>query len=160
MPYKKDNSKLQSGALTLSDLTPPVLQVEHPVTEGISGVNLPATQVMIGMGIPLTRMPQIRTLYGQDPQGTEPWDFETTKKKKIECHVVAVRITSEDANTGTCVCVRACVRACVPGGGGMQACAHHLGGLKLRCMGLCMCLCACVRACPWTVAPPIEGLCA
>ena len=146
MPYKKDNSKLQSGALTLSDLTPPVLQVEHPVTEGISGVNLPATQVMIGMGIPLTRMPQIRTLYGQDPQGTEPWDFETTKKKKIECHVVAVRITSEDANTGTCVCVRACVRACVPGGGGHAGVCASPWGTQTQVHGLVHVF-MCMRAC-------------
>lgn len=45
---------------------PPALrQVEHPVTEGITGVNIPATQLLIGMGIPLWRIPTIRALYNK-----------------------------------------------------------------------------------------------
>lgn len=32
-------------------------QVEHPVTEWIAGVNLPALQLCVGMGIPLYKMP-------------------------------------------------------------------------------------------------------
>jgi acetyl-CoA carboxylase/biotin carboxylase 1 len=36
----------------------PRLQVEHPVTEGITGVNMPATQLQVAMGIPLNRIPQ------------------------------------------------------------------------------------------------------
>ena len=47
------------------------LQVEHPVTEWISGVNIPACQVMIGMGIRLERMPDIRRLFGKDPSGSD-----------------------------------------------------------------------------------------
>merc|ERR1719183_3072284 len=38
----------------------PRLQVEHPVTEGITGVNMPATQLQVAMGIPLHRMPDVR----------------------------------------------------------------------------------------------------
>ena len=38
----------------------PRLQVEHPVTEGISLVNLPATQLQVAMGIPLNNIPEIR----------------------------------------------------------------------------------------------------
>lgn len=41
----------------------PRLQVEHPVTEWLSGVNIPACQVMIGMGIPLHAMPEITALF-------------------------------------------------------------------------------------------------
>ena len=41
----------------------PRLQVEHPVTEWLANVNLPACQVMVGMGLPLTAMPDIRALY-------------------------------------------------------------------------------------------------
>jgi hypothetical protein len=40
-------------------------QVEHPVTEGITGVNIPAAQLLIGMGLPLTAIPDVRALYGQ-----------------------------------------------------------------------------------------------
>ena len=35
----------------------PRLQVEHPVTEGITGTNLPALQLMVCMGCDLTRLP-------------------------------------------------------------------------------------------------------
>lgn len=75
-------------------------QVEHPVTEGITGVNLPASQLMVGCGIPLWRMPAIRALYGQDPKGREPFDLEATSQRPPDGHVVAVRITSENANNG------------------------------------------------------------
>lgn len=55
-----------------------VSQVEHPVTEMISGVNLPAAQLMVGMGVPLYRIPDIRRLFGQDPSSAAAFDFETT----------------------------------------------------------------------------------
>lgn len=42
----------------------PRLQVEHPCTEMISGVNLPAAQLQVAMGIPLHRISDIRVLYG------------------------------------------------------------------------------------------------
>jgi biotin carboxylase/acetyl-CoA carboxylase carboxyltransferase component/biotin carboxyl carrier protein len=42
----------------------PRLQVEHPVTEWISGVNLPALQLHIAMGIPLKNVPCIRRFFG------------------------------------------------------------------------------------------------
>ena len=37
----------------------PRLQVEHPVTEGITGVSLPGTQIQIAMGIPLYNVPEV-----------------------------------------------------------------------------------------------------
>jgi biotin carboxylase len=33
------------------------IQVEHPVTDWIAEVNLPAAQVAVGMGIPLWQIP-------------------------------------------------------------------------------------------------------
>ena len=44
--------------------------MEHPVTEWISGVNIPSCQLMIGMGIRLDRMADIRRLFGKDPEGS------------------------------------------------------------------------------------------
>lgn len=38
----------------------PRLQVEHPCTEMISNINLPAAQLMVAMGIPLHKMKAIR----------------------------------------------------------------------------------------------------
>jgi len=37
--------------------------VEHPVTEWIAEVNLPAAQVAVGMGIPLWQIPGMILLY-------------------------------------------------------------------------------------------------
>jgi len=46
------------------------------VTEWISGVNIPSCQLMIGMGAPLHRLPDIRRLFGKDPWGTSTIDFD------------------------------------------------------------------------------------
>ncbi|KAL3954569.1 hypothetical protein ACCO45_010132 [Purpureocillium lilacinum] len=54
----------------------PRLQVEHPTTEMVSGVNLPAAQLQIAMGVPLHRIRDIRVLYGVDPKTTSEIDFE------------------------------------------------------------------------------------
>ncbi|OAV86193.1 hypothetical protein PTTG_30036 [Puccinia triticina 1-1 BBBD Race 1] len=45
----------------------PRLQVEHPTTEMVSAINLPAAQLEIAMGIPLHQIRDIRTLYGTNP---------------------------------------------------------------------------------------------
>jgi acetyl-CoA carboxylase / biotin carboxylase 1 len=39
------------------------LQVEDPVTEGITGVDLPATRLQVATGIPLYNIPEIRRLF-------------------------------------------------------------------------------------------------
>jgi len=78
----------------------PRLQVEHPVTEWISGVNIPSCQVMIGMGIPLWRIPDIRRLYKKAPKDDSFFDLANEEKGDPSGHVVAVRITSEDAGDG------------------------------------------------------------
>jgi len=78
----------------------PRLQVEHPVTEGITGVNLPATQLQIAMGIPLQNIPDIRRFYGLDPQDILPIDFMAADYPPIENHVMASRITAENPDEG------------------------------------------------------------
>ncbi|GAA5834604.1 hypothetical protein JCM3766R1_003613 [Sporobolomyces carnicolor] len=86
----------------------PRLQVEHPTTEMVSGVNLPAAQLQIAMGIPLHRIRDIRTLYGKAPHGRSLIDFDfenpesaaTQRKPSPKGHVVAVRITAENPDAG------------------------------------------------------------
>ncbi|TMW67475.1 hypothetical protein Poli38472_011095 [Pythium oligandrum] len=78
----------------------PRLQVEHPVTEMITNVNLPAAQLQVAMGIPLNFIPDIRRLYQKDAFGRTPIDFETEKQAPPNGHVIAARITAEDPNAG------------------------------------------------------------
>lgn len=78
----------------------PRLQVEHPVTEGITGVNIPATQLQICMGIPLYNIPDIRRFYGFDPSDTTEIDFFKTDYPPITTHVLASRITAENPDEG------------------------------------------------------------
>ena len=79
----------------------PRLQVEHPCTEMVANVNLPAAQLMVAMGVPLHRMKSIRQLYGRDPAGSEPIDFKNPGcEPKPAGHVIAARITSENPDEG------------------------------------------------------------
>lgn len=79
----------------------PRLQVEHPVTEGITGVNMPATQLQVAMGIPLYNIPEIRRLYGkEDMYGLDKIDFLEEEYMPIDTHVIAARITAENPDEG------------------------------------------------------------
>ncbi|KAH0836414.1 acetyl-CoA carboxylase [Lanmaoa asiatica] len=86
----------------------PRLQVEHPTTEMVTGVNLPAAQLQIAMGIPLHCIRHIRTLYGVAPNASSEIDFDMVKpgsnqlqrKPRPKGHVVAVRITAENPDAG------------------------------------------------------------
>lgn len=74
----------------------------------VSGVNLPAAQLQIAMGIPLHRIRDIRTLYGLDPHSSTEIDFDWVKPESVQVqkkprpkgHVVACRITSENPEDG------------------------------------------------------------
>ena len=84
----------------------PRLQVEHPVTEMITRVNLPAAQLQVAMGIPLHNIPDIRELYGRhrfedDPNAaTSKIDFDAAVRVPPNGHCIAVRITAENAEAG------------------------------------------------------------
>ncbi|KAK6938183.1 Acetyl-CoA carboxylase, central domain [Dillenia turbinata] len=89
----------------------PRLQVEHPVTEWIAEVSIPAAQVAVGMGIPLWQIPEIRRFYGVEHGGgydawrktskvAKPFDFDKAVSTKPKGHCVAVRVTSEDPDDG------------------------------------------------------------
>ena len=86
----------------------PRLQVEHPTTEMVTGVNLPAAQLQIAMGLPLHRIKDIRLLYGADPSSSSEIDFGFSKQDSVKSqrrptpkgHTTACRITSEDPGEG------------------------------------------------------------
>ena len=78
----------------------PRIQVEHPVSEMISGVNLPAALLCVGMGIHLDRIPEVRVFYGEEPYGTTPIDFTARQSLPPKCHTIAVRVTAEDTDEG------------------------------------------------------------
>jgi len=84
----------------------PRLQVEHPVTEMITRVNLPAAQLQVAMGIPLHHIPEIRELYGKNrfeddvSDSKSVIDFSKTERVPPYGHCIAVRITAENAEQG------------------------------------------------------------
>lgn len=101
---------METGEYYFLELNPR-LQVEHPVTEWIADVNLPAAQVAVGMGIPLWQIPEIRRFYGMDNGGgydawkktsilATPFDFDKAVSVWPRGHCVAVRVTSEDPDDG------------------------------------------------------------
>ncbi|KAG8377362.1 hypothetical protein BUALT_Bualt08G0025200 [Buddleja alternifolia] len=101
---------METGEYYFLELNPR-LQVEHPVTEWIAEINLPAAQVAVGMGIPLWQIPEIRRFYGMGHGGgydawrklsivATPFDFDKAESTRPKGHCVAVRVTSEDPDDG------------------------------------------------------------
>ncbi|KAF7492692.1 hypothetical protein SSS_08750 [Sarcoptes scabiei] len=78
----------------------PRLQVEHPCTEMVADVNLPACQLQIAMGLKLNRIKEIRLLFGESPWGDSEIDFENHVRNRPWGHVIAARITSENPDEG------------------------------------------------------------
>lgn len=79
----------------------PRLQVEHPCSEMVSDVNLPAAQLQVAMGLPLHRIRDIRMLWREQPMGESPIDLDDlTKRRPANGHVVAARITAENPDEG------------------------------------------------------------
>ena len=80
----------------------PRLQVEHPTTEMVSGVNIPAAQLQVAMGRSLHEIKDIRVFYGVPPHATTPIDFEFKNEKSKQSqrvptpkgHVIAARINT------------------------------------------------------------------
>ncbi|CAE7395870.1 HFA1 [Symbiodinium sp. CCMP2592] len=89
----------ETGAFYFLELNPD-LQAEHPVTEAITGVNMPATQLQIAMGIPLYNVPDIRRFYGMDPAVCSKIDFFAKDYPPITSHCCACRITAENPDEG------------------------------------------------------------
>ncbi|XP_023700613.2 acetyl-CoA carboxylase 1 isoform X5 [Paramormyrops kingsleyae] len=90
----------QDGSFYFLELNPR-LQVEHPCTEMVADVNLPAAQLQIAMGIPLHRIKDIRMMYGLQAWGDTPIDFEELcTHPSPRGHVIAARITSENPDEG------------------------------------------------------------
>ena len=81
----------------------PRLQVEHPTTEMVSGINIPAAQLLIAMGVPLHRVPDVRALFRYERDGTDPIPFDApdaAHTPQPAGHVIACRITAENPDTG------------------------------------------------------------
>lgn len=82
----------------------PRLQVEHPCTEMVSRVNIPALQLMVAMGVPLFHIKEIQNLYGIASNGSDFLNDDTEiifdsiieKRAKPYGHVIATRITAEN----------------------------------------------------------------
>ena len=83
----------------------PRLQVEHPVTECITGVNIPAAQLQIGSGCSLHEIADIRRYFLRGLEDTvnvadvsKPLDF--SRKIPVRNHCIAARITAENPEDG------------------------------------------------------------
>uniref|UniRef100_A0A1X7VP53 Uncharacterized protein n=1 Tax=Amphimedon queenslandica TaxID=400682 RepID=A0A1X7VP53_AMPQE len=79
----------------------PRLQVEHPCTEMVADVNLPALQLQVAMGLPLHRIKDIRVFFKVNPYGDSLINFDNPLTSPTpHGHVIACRITAENPDDG------------------------------------------------------------
>jgi acetyl-CoA carboxylase/biotin carboxylase 1 len=76
----------------------PRLQVEHPVTEGLTGINLPSVILQTAMGVPLQHILDVRRFFGAVDK-TDVVDFDGPLPA-VDTHVIAARITAENPDDG------------------------------------------------------------
>ena len=88
----------ETEAYTFLELNPR-LQVEHPTTEMVTGINIPAAQLQVAMGIPLQQIDSVCALYGV-PRGAGVWRALHKEARAPQGHVVACRITAENPDEG------------------------------------------------------------
>lgn len=70
------------------------------MTELLTGVNLPAAQLLIAMGVPLHRNPEIRKMYGENVSGDSKIPFKTADR--VSCAGHGMRLWFLDSVTGEC----------------------------------------------------------
>ena len=78
----------------------PRLQVEHPVSESITGVSMPGTQLHVAMGIPLWNIPEVRAFYDESPSGIGEINLDYFKPNSAyPRHCIAARTTAREPLT-------------------------------------------------------------
>jgi acetyl-CoA carboxylase biotin carboxylase subunit len=84
------------------------LQVEHPVTELVTGIDLVVAQIMIAAGLPLA--------------------FDQKRASEIRCHAIEHRINAEDPTRDFSPCPGKITRLDLPGGPGVRLDTHLYAG--------------------------------
>ncbi len=87
------------------------LQVEHPVTEAVAGVDLMELMIRIAAG--------------------EPLPFDQTRASQIRCHAIEHRINAEDPDNGFMPCPGRIESLELPGGAGVRVDTHAYAGYTI-----------------------------
>ncbi len=87
------------------------LQVEHPVTEAVAGVDLMELMIRIAAG--------------------EPLPFDQARASQIRCHAIEHRINAEDPDNGFMPCPGRIESLELPGGAGVRVDTHAYAGYTI-----------------------------